>query len=110
MGGWSCRAVAQQRPRVSKLGLKGASDYYSNEIALQAARLEASGLNKRAPLTKYLLKKNDWATDLSLIEKRMKGSPPEKIPLVRKSYSLYIWLCCRRELMKSVKMSENDDE
>ncbi len=59
MGGWSGRAVAQQRPRISKLGLKGASDYYSNEIALEAARREARGLNKRATLTKYLLKKNE---------------------------------------------------
>ncbi len=37
--------VAQQRPRVSKLGLKGLSDYYSNEIALKAARQGASELN-----------------------------------------------------------------
>jgi hypothetical protein len=31
-GGWSSRAVAQRRPRVLKLGLKGLSDYHSNEI------------------------------------------------------------------------------
>jgi hypothetical protein len=39
------RAVAQQRPRVSKLGLKKPSDYYSNEIAAEVARLGASGPN-----------------------------------------------------------------
>jgi hypothetical protein len=31
-------AVAQQRPRVSKLGLKRLFDYYSNVIAVEAAR------------------------------------------------------------------------
>ncbi len=36
--GWSGRAVAQRRPRVSKLGLKEPSDYHSNEIAVEAAR------------------------------------------------------------------------
>ncbi len=36
--GWSGRAVAQRRPRVSKLGLKKPSDYHSNEIAVEAAR------------------------------------------------------------------------
>jgi hypothetical protein len=33
--GWSCRAAAQQRPRVSKLGLKGPSDYHLNKIAVK---------------------------------------------------------------------------
>jgi hypothetical protein len=42
--GWSGRAVAQQRPRVSKLGLKEPSDYHSNEIAVEAARRGAMGL------------------------------------------------------------------
>ncbi len=36
-GGWSSRAIGQQRLRVSKLGLKRPSDYYSNEIAVKAA-------------------------------------------------------------------------
>jgi hypothetical protein len=35
------------------------SNYYSNEIALEAARQEASGPNKRATLTEYLLKKRE---------------------------------------------------
>jgi hypothetical protein len=42
-GGWSGRAVALQRPRVSKLGLKGPSNYHSNEMAVEAARWGASG-------------------------------------------------------------------
>jgi hypothetical protein len=44
---WSGRAVAQQRPRVSNLGLKRLSYYYSNEVAAEAARQEASGPNKK---------------------------------------------------------------
>jgi hypothetical protein len=39
------------RPRVSKLGLKGLSDYHSNEMAVEAARRKASGPNGRAILT-----------------------------------------------------------
>jgi hypothetical protein len=49
-GGWSGRAVAQWRQRVSKLGLKGLSDYHSNKMAVEAARLWAGGPNKRANL------------------------------------------------------------
>ncbi len=45
-GGWSGRAVGQRRLRVSKLGLKGLSDYLSNEKAVEAARQEANGPNK----------------------------------------------------------------
>ncbi len=41
-GGWSGRAIAQWRPRVSKLGLKGLSDYHSNELAAEAAKRGAS--------------------------------------------------------------------
>ncbi len=37
-GDWSGRAVVQWRPRVSKLGLKGLSDYHSNEMAVEADR------------------------------------------------------------------------
>jgi hypothetical protein len=54
-GGWLVRAIAQLRPRVSKLGLKGLSDYYISEIPVEAVRWEASGLNKRATPTNYLL-------------------------------------------------------
>ncbi len=40
-----------------KTRVKGLSDYYSNETAVGAARQGASGPNKRATLTEYLLKK-----------------------------------------------------
>jgi hypothetical protein len=58
-GGLSGRAKVQQRPRVSNLRLKGLSDYHSNGIAVEAARQEATGPNKRAALTKHLLKKRE---------------------------------------------------
>ncbi len=54
--GWSGRAVAQCRQRVSKLGLKGLSNYHSNVIVVEAAR-GGSGPNKGSTLTKNLLKR-----------------------------------------------------
>jgi hypothetical protein len=45
--------------QVSKLVLKGLSDYYSNEIAVEAARREASVPNKRATLREHLLKERE---------------------------------------------------
>jgi hypothetical protein len=45
-GGWSSRAEAWQRPKVSKLRVKGLSDYHSNETVVKAARQGASWLNK----------------------------------------------------------------
>ncbi len=77
-GGWSGRAIAQLRPRFSKLGLKGLSDFISNEIAVEVAGQEASGPNKRATLTKHLLKLERWTTALNLTEWRAQGRPPEK--------------------------------
>jgi hypothetical protein len=56
-GGWSGRALAQRRPRVSKLGLKGLSNYQYNKTAVEAARREARGLNKWITLMTCLLKK-----------------------------------------------------
>jgi hypothetical protein len=49
-------------------------------MAVEAARREASGLNKRATLMKHLhtQKRESWTTALSLTEKRAIGSPPEK--------------------------------
>jgi hypothetical protein len=41
-GGWSGRAVAQRRPRVSKLGVKGTVDNHSNEIVVETARWRVS--------------------------------------------------------------------
>jgi hypothetical protein len=87
-GGWSGSAVAQWRPRVSKLGLKGLSDYHSNETAVEAVRQGASGPNKRATLINYLLKKESLQTALSLTEKgqeaarQMKSTPHKKEKLL----------------------------
>ncbi len=55
--GWSGKAIAKRRLRVSKLGSKRLSYCHSNETAVNAARLGASGPNKRSTLRKYLLKK-----------------------------------------------------
>jgi hypothetical protein len=46
-------------PRVSKLRAKSLSDYHSSEPVVKAARRGASGLNKRATLMTYLLKKGE---------------------------------------------------
>jgi hypothetical protein len=101
-GGWSGRAVAQQRPKVSKLGLKRLSDFHSNEIAVEAASGGASEPNKRATLMKHLLKR----TALSLTEERAKGSPPEKNITDKKKELLTLAPgdACRWEMWKTMKM------
>ncbi len=53
----SGRAVAQRRPRVSKLGLKRPSDWHSNEIAVEVARQGASGSKLKSYYNGKLLKK-----------------------------------------------------
>ncbi len=57
--------------------MKGLSDYYSNEIAVEAARWGASGPNKRAILTEYLFKKRELDNSSRPNGTRAKGSPPE---------------------------------
>ncbi len=98
-GGWSCRAEVHQRPRVSKLRAKGLSDYHSSEILLKAARQGASGPNKRATLTTYLLKKVELKSSSLLDGERAKGSPPEKSTMNKKERLLTLnsRCCCRRE-------------
>jgi hypothetical protein len=51
--------VAQWRPRVSKLGLKGLFDYHSNEIAVKAARRGPVGQIKRLLFRNIYLKLNN---------------------------------------------------
>ncbi len=51
-GGWSGRAEAQRRPRVSKLRAKGLSTYHSSETVVEAARREATGPSYIAILTR----------------------------------------------------------
>jgi hypothetical protein len=58
-GGWSGRAEAERRPRVSKLRARRLSDYYSNETVVEAARRGVSGPNKRATLMTCLLRKGE---------------------------------------------------
>jgi hypothetical protein len=53
------RAIAQQRPKVSKLGLKGLSDCHSNESAVEAARRGACGLNKKGYSQEIFTKKGE---------------------------------------------------
>jgi hypothetical protein len=98
-GGWSGRAEAQRRPRVSKLRTKGLSDYHSSETLVEASRRGASGRNKRATLTTYLLKKGELKSSYLLDRKRAKGSPPGKSTMVKKERSLTLnfGCCCRRE-------------
>ncbi len=72
------RAEAQRRPRVSKLRAKGLSDYHSSEKVVEAVRRGASGPDKRATLTTYVLKKGELKSSSLLDRKRAKGSPPEK--------------------------------
>ncbi len=79
-GGWSGRAIAQQRPRVSKLGLKGLSDYHSNDMAVEAARREASGPNKKGYSHETSTQKREL--DNSSKPKQIKGNrqPAKKNP------------------------------
>ncbi len=62
-------------PRVSKLGLKGLSGYYTNEIAVEAARWGVTGLNKRATLTKHLIKKGELDNSCKPIRIKGKRQP-----------------------------------
>ncbi len=55
--GWSSRAEAQRRPRISKLRAKRLSNYHANEKVVETTRGGASGQIKRVTITKHLLKK-----------------------------------------------------
>ncbi len=72
-GGWSSRPVSQRRPRVSKLGLKGLTDYHSNETAVEAARWGPVGRIKGL-LSLHYSKKDSYKTALSLTEKGQKAA------------------------------------
>jgi hypothetical protein len=91
-------------PRVSKLGLKGLSDYHSNEMAVEAARRETSGPNKRATLTKHLFKRESWATAYQ--NKGQKAARQRKNTTVKKQELLPLTAgdACRWEMLKSMRM------
>jgi hypothetical protein len=73
-GGWSSRAVAQRRPRVSKLGLKGLSDYHYNETAVEAARRGTIGLDEKGYSHGISTQKESWTIALSLSEQGQKAA------------------------------------
>jgi hypothetical protein len=97
--GWSGRAEAQPRPRVSKLRAKGLSNYHSSEIVVVAARQGASGSNKRATLTAYLLKKGELKSSSVFDRKREMVACQRKSTTDKKGRSptLSSWCWCRRE-------------
>ncbi len=109
-GGWSGRVIVERRPRVSKLGLKGLSGYYSNEIAVAAARWEASRPNKRATLMEFLLKMRELDHSSKSNCTGQKAGRQRKIPLVRKTCSLNLRARCRRELIMSVMMMMSENQ
>jgi hypothetical protein len=112
-GGWSGRAVAQWKPRVSKLGFKGLSDYHSNEMAVEAARREASGLNKRATLTKQPLKKREQDNSSKPNWIKSKRQPVrEKTPRIKRKRCLLFSPgdACRWEMLKSMKMMMGENQ
>jgi hypothetical protein len=105
--GGSGRAIAQWKPIVSKLGFKGLSDYHSNEMAVKAARQEASGPNKRATLTKHPLKKRELDNSSKPNWIKGKRQPArEKTPWIKRKRCLLFAPgdACRWEMLKSLKM------
>jgi hypothetical protein len=85
-GGWSGRAIAQRGPRFTKSGLKELFDYYSNEIAVEAARQGASGRIKGLLSRNIYSERESWTTALSLTKQGQNAVLQRKIPLIRKSY------------------------
>jgi hypothetical protein len=57
---------------------KGLSDYHSSDTVIEAARREASRLNKRATLTTYLLKKGELKCSSLLGRKKEKAARQRK--------------------------------
>jgi hypothetical protein len=109
--GWTGRAISQRRLRVSKLELKGLSDYHSNETAVQAARQETSGPNKRTTLMTRLLKKGELEKSSKHDWKGQKAAHHIKRTMDKKgriAYSNSNWRC-RWKKMKTMMMliSEN---
>ncbi len=82
--GWSSRAEAQQRPRVSKLMAKGLSDYHSNETVVEAARPGASGPNKGLLSRHVYLKRSAEKQQFVWLKKGQKAATREKAPQIKK--------------------------
>jgi hypothetical protein len=84
-GGWSSRAVAQRRLRVSKPGLKEPPYFDSSEIAVEAARRGASWqIKKKGYFNGISVQKRELDNSSKLNRIRAKGSPPEKNTTIKK--------------------------
>jgi hypothetical protein len=83
------------------------SGYHSNEITVEAAKLRGQWAEIKGLLSQNIYSKREsWATALSLTKQGQKAAHQRKIPLVRQSYSVYLWV----KLQKGVhEVSENDD-
>jgi hypothetical protein len=96
-GGWSGRAIAQWRPRVSKLGLKGPSDYYSNEIAVEAAAWRGPLGWVKGYSHRESSQGESWITALNLFELGQKAACNKYTSLlIRKSYSLFLGVTVKK--------------
>jgi hypothetical protein len=75
------------------------SEYHSSETKVEAVRPEASGLNKKASLTTYLLKKGELKSTFLLYLKRAKGARQRTSTTDKKERTLTLnsGFCCRRE-------------
>jgi hypothetical protein len=66
------------KPRVSKLRAKGLSDYHSRKTVVEAARLGASGPNKKGYSHDMFTQKGELISSFLLDRKRAKSSSSEK--------------------------------
>jgi hypothetical protein len=95
-GGWSGWVAAQQRPRVSKLRLKGLSDYHCNETVVEAARWGATGPKKGLLSRHVCSKKEIWKATLNLTEKGQNAAYQIKSTTDKKEKIAYYnsrWRC-----------------
>jgi hypothetical protein len=82
-GGWSGRAEAQWRPRVSKLRAKGLSDYHSNETVVEAARRGTSGPKKGYSQDMFIQKRRTEKQLLVCLKKWQKAACHRKSTTVK---------------------------
>jgi hypothetical protein len=72
------QSSVEARSLKTTVGLKGLSNYRSNETAVEAARQGALGRVKMATLMEYLLKKRELDNSSKPNQTSAKGSTPEK--------------------------------
>jgi hypothetical protein len=84
----SGRAVAQRRPRISKLGLKRLTNYHSNEIAVEAASGPIKGL-----LSQNIYSKGELDNTFKPNRIMGKRQPAREIPRIkRRNCLLLLWV------------------